>query len=78
MVLFFNIFFINYFIKADQPISGYEFAEPSTQKIQDDEFLNQGKIMKIWDEQQKGLNDNTNLIWATLIYLQWKEYWKNL
>ncbi len=46
--------------------------------LKDDEFLNQGKIMKIWDEQQKGLNDNTNLIWATLIYLQWKEYWKNL
>ena len=46
--------------------------------LKDDEFLNQRKIIKIWEEQKKGLNDNTNLIWATLIYLQWKEYWKNL
>ncbi len=52
MVLFFNIFFINYFIKADQPISGYEFAEPSTQKIQDDEFLNPGYL---WVERGKKL-----------------------
>ena len=46
--------------------------------LKNDEFLNQNKIIKIWDEHKKGLHDHTNIIWATLIYLQWKQYWKNL
>ena len=44
----FNLFSDNTHLKKEKPISGYNFAEPSTRNIQDDDFLNPGIL---WVEQ---------------------------
>ena len=40
-----------------------------------DEFLDHKKLKSIWENHNKGRIDSSNIIWSTLVYLQWKNEW---
>ncbi len=47
----------------------------NSKTLKEDEILNHNKIKKIWELHNSGKIDSSNLIWSTLIYLQWKNEW---
>ena len=47
----------------------------NSKTLKEDDHLNHNKIKKIWKLHNSDKIDSSNLIWSTLIYLQWKNEW---
>ena len=47
----------------------------NSKTLKEDDHLNYNKIKKIWELHNSDKIDSSNLIWSTLIYLQWKNEW---
>ena len=43
--------------------------------LKNDEFLDHKKIKSIWVEHNNNRSDSSNIIWSTIVYLQWKNEW---
>jgi asparagine synthase (glutamine-hydrolysing) len=43
--------------------------------LKNDEFLDYKKLKLIWRDHNDGKSDSSNIIWSTLVYLQWKNEW---
>lgn len=47
----------------------------NSNSLVNDEFLDHKKLKSIWENHNKGRIDSSNIIWSTLVYLQWKNEW---
>lgn len=47
----------------------------NSNSLKNDEFLDYKKLKSIWANHNEGKSDSSNIIWATLVYLQWKNEW---
>ena len=47
----------------------------NSNSLKNDEFLDHKKIKSIWVDHNNNKTDSSNIIWSTIVYLQWKNEW---
>ena len=47
----------------------------NSDSLKNDEFLDHKKIKSIWVDHNNNKTDSSNIIWSTIVYLQWKNEW---
>jgi asparagine synthase (glutamine-hydrolysing) len=57
------------------PLKDYAYSMLREKKLNEDEFLDQQKITKIWNEHLSGLKNHQHVLWNIIMYQSWKEKW---
>ena len=58
------------------PLKEYANSMLSEKKLKEDEFIDEQKISKIWNEHLKGEKNNQHVLWNIIMYESWKEKWQ--
>ena len=58
------------------PLKDYASSMLSEKKLIEDEFIDQQKVSKIWNEHLSGVKNHQHVLWNIIMYQSWKEKWQ--
>ena len=58
------------------PLKEYAYSLLSEKKLNEDEFIDQQKVSKLWEEHLSGIKNHQHVLWNIIMYQSWKEKWQ--